>query len=206
VGLVLIKWIQCRVSDMDAFGRAQRGWTELSAVEGFLGQCGGWSEPGVAQIVAFWRNQLDYENFMTGAHDRIAESQAGTYDGIDVRLFDHHLDVGAGLPAGGSVARLAHCHVKAGRQEHFVLAQATVWNPGMVAAPGMRGGVFGRRGDAEFLVLSQWNSTADHEQYRTDRFPELRRRSDAADDLDSITGALVELDPSWIVRPQVGQP
>jgi heme-degrading monooxygenase HmoA len=159
----------------------------------------------VAQIFAFWRSQLDYEDFQAGAHDRIAESQAGTYDGIEVRLFERHLDIGAGLPADGSVARLAHCHVKAGRQEHFVLAQADVWNPGMVAAPGMRGGVFGRRGDDEFLVLSLWNSAADHEGYRTDRFPELRRRSDAAGDLDGIAGDLVQLDPSWTVRPQVGQ-
>lgn len=70
----------------------------------------------------------------------------------------------------------------------------------------MRAGVFGRRGESEFLVLTLWNSAADHARYRTDRFPELRRRSLAADDLDSITGDLVEIEPLWTVGPQVGQP
>jgi heme-degrading monooxygenase HmoA len=147
-------------------------------------------------------SRRDHQEFMTGAHNRLAAGQAGTYDRIDVRLLAHHLDIGSGfavdLPVG-SVVRLAHCQVKAGRQEHFVRAQAEVWNPGMLAAPGMLGGVFARRGETEFLVLSLWRSVADHERYRTDRFPALRHRSGAADDLDDIAGGLIELDPAWTV-------
>lgn len=201
---MLIKWVRCRAVDVDAFDRGQRAWSQLSGLPGFLGQGGGWSrsEPSVAHVFAWWSGQRDHQAFMTGAHDRLAADQVGTYDTIEVRFLEHHLDIGAGFPvdcSDGSVVRLAHCEVKAGRQEHFVRAQAEVWNPGMQAAPGMRGGVFARRGQTEFLVLSLWKSVADHERYRTDRFLDLHHRSRAADDLDAVTGDLIELDPGWTV-------
>lgn len=58
---------------------------------------------------------------------------------------------------------------------------------------------FARRGETEFLVLSLWTSVTDHERYCTHRFLNLRERSRAADDLDTITGDLIELDPAWTV-------
>lgn len=135
---------------------------------------------------------------MAAAHDRFAAEQEASYRGIEVRLVDRRLDIGGGFLAGFadvSVVRLAHCHVKPGRREHFVAAQARVWNPGMTSAPGMRGGVFAERGAAEFLVLSTWASIADHERYVDERFPRLRQRSDLAD----ITGDVVDLEPAWTV-------
>ncbi|MCP3803437.1 YdbC family protein [Allokutzneria sp. A3M-2-11 16] len=202
---MIIKWVRCRAVDAGAFDRGQRAWSELAGLPGFLGQFGGWSrgEPDIAHVFAFWDNQADHERFMAGEHDRVAADQAGAYDAIQVGLWESQLVIGAGLPADvapGSVVRLAHCHVKPGRQEHFVRAQATVWNPGMEAASGMRGGMFSRRGEAEFLVLSLWNSQADHERYRTDRFPGLRDRSEAMSDLRDITGDLIRLDPAWTVE------
>lgn len=201
---MIIKWVNCHVVDADSFDRGQRAWSELSGVPGFLGQCGGWSrrEPGRAHVFAWWRRRPDHESFLAGAHDHLAAGQVGTFDTIETGLWERHLDVGATLPTdvpAGSVVRLAHCHVRDGRQEHFVRAQADVWNPGMGTAPGMRGGVFARRDRTEFLVLSLWNSVADHERYLTERFPGLRERSRVADDLDGITGDLIELDPAWTV-------
>lgn len=201
---MMIKWVRCHAVDVDAFDRGQRAWSGLSGLPGFLGQCGGWSrrEPGVAHVFAWWRSPRHHQEFMAGAHDDLAAGQAGTYDTIEVRRWQRHLDIGAGWPAGfpaGSVARLAHCRVRAGRQDHFVRAQADVWNPGMLAAPGMRGGVFARRGRTEFLVLSLWTSAADHDRYRADRFRELSTGSRVADDLAGITGDLVDLVPGWTV-------
>jgi hypothetical protein len=119
-----------------------------------------------------------------------------------VGIFDHRLDIGERFPAdfaGASLVRLAHCHVRANRQAHFMRAQAEVWNPGMAEAPGMRSGVFAQRGESDFLVLSLWQSAVDHERYLNERFPGLRQRSGAADDLDNITGDLVDLEPAWTV-------
>ncbi|MCP2202462.1 Antibiotic biosynthesis monooxygenase [Lentzea flava] len=116
-----------------------------------------------------------------------------------MRLFERELTIGAG-PGVGNVVRLAHCDVRPGREEHFVRAQSEVWNPGMEAAPGMTGGVFGRHGQ-EFLVLTWWRSAQDHDRYRGERFPSLRAASGAADDLAAITGDLVVLEPAWAVLP-----
>jgi heme-degrading monooxygenase HmoA len=139
---------------------------------------------------------------MAEAHDRIGAAQLNTYQAVDVLLFEHRLDIGERFPAdfaGASLVRLAHCHVKANRQAHFIRAQSEVWNPGMTGAPGMCRGVFAQRGETEFLVLSLWRSAVDHEHYLSDRFPGLRQRSAAADDLDSITGDLIDLEPAWTV-------
>ncbi len=200
---MLIKRVRCRVTDRDAFSRGQQAWGALTGQPGFLGQCGGWStrEPGIAYVFAWWSSAGDHSAFLAGPHDDIAAAHKGTYDEIDVRLFDRELTIGAG-PGDGSVVRLAHCHVLPGREEHFAAAQAEVWNPGMVAAPGMNGGVFGRDGQ-EFLVLTWWRTAGDHARYQEETFPALREASLAADDLGAITGDVVALEPSWAVPPAV---
>lgn len=196
---MLVKWVRCRVTDPDTFGRGQQGWAALAGVPGFLGQCGGWSRrrPDVAHVFAWWRSPDDHEAFLSGPHDRLAESQAGSYGDIDVHLFGHELTIGAG-PGRGSAVRLAHCDVRPGREEHFVRAQSEVWNPGMEAAPGMSGGLFCRQ-QREFLVLTWWRSEQDHARYESERFPGLRAASHAAGDLAAVTGDLVALERSWTV-------
>jgi hypothetical protein len=201
---MLVKWITCRASDRAAFGLGQQGWAELHGVPGFLGQGGGWSSntAGLAQIFGFWSDPASYRAFMDQAHDRIAAGQAGTFDEPRVRVLDRRLDVGQGFPvdlSAVSLLRLAHCRVREGRRAHFVRAQAEVWNPGMAAAPGMCGGVFAQRGEAEFLVLSAWRTAAAHQRYLDNRFDRLRARAGLATDLDAVTGDVVDLEPSWTV-------
>jgi Domain of unknown function (DUF4937 len=157
---VLIKWVACRAVDRAAFHRGQQAWAELRGVAAFLGQCGGWSrlDGGIAHIFGCWADERSYRTFMAETHDPIAAVQAGSFGSIDVRLFDHRLDIGAGFladDAPAALVRLTHCQVRADRQAHFVGAQAEVWNPGMSTAPGMLGGTFAQRTDTEFLVLSR---------------------------------------------------
>jgi heme-degrading monooxygenase HmoA len=217
---MLVKWIRCRPTSRDAFHRGQLAWAGLRDVPGFRGQCGGWSDRE-AHVFGRWSGEAAYRAFMAGPHDRFAAGQAGAYDMIDVRLFEQRLTIGhAGGDGGGdgggggddgkdgdddggdaAVLRLAHCHVRDGRTGHFAEVQATVWNPGMAARPGMRGGVFAQRGAAEFLVLSRWRSAVDHAAYLREAFPALRERSGAAGDLAAIEGALIELEPAWTVAP-----
>jgi heme-degrading monooxygenase HmoA len=201
---VLVKWITCGTTSSAAFGRGQQAWDQLDNVPGFLGQGGGWSRktPGAAQIFAFWSDPASYQVFMDGPHDRIAAAQLGTFDNIQVRVFRQRLGIASGLPAGlagSSLLRVAHCNVRKHRRDHFVQVQTEVWNPGMATSRGMRGGVFSERTEAEFLVLSAWETAADHQRYLDHRFSELRNRAESAGDLDAITGDLVELEPSWTV-------
>jgi hypothetical protein len=192
----------CRTVDREAFDHGQRAWSGLCGRPGFLGQCGGWSrrDGRLAHIFGCWADMPSYRAFMGEAHDGLAGTQYGTYDSIEVRLFDHRLDIGAGFAAGdvhATLLRLAHCHVRADRRAHFAQAQAEVWNPGMSTAPGMLGGTFAQRADGEFLVLSRWGSEADHDSYVHDRFLDLRGRSGAAEDLDTVAGDLVDVEPAW---------
>lgn len=216
---VLIKWVTARVVDRAAFGRGQLAWAALGGWAGFVGQVGGWSVGGVdvAHVFGAWSDGSSYRAFMAGTHDGIAAAQVGTYEAIEVRLFEHRLDIGgelftsrtagsraadAGRAAGtgrAGVIRLAHCHVRTGRRGHFVRAQAEVWNPAMSAAPGMLGGAFAQREETEFLVLSRWRSIDDHERYRAHDVAALRARAGAAADLATITGDLVGLEPAWTV-------
>jgi heme-degrading monooxygenase HmoA len=201
---MLVKWITCAVADRPAFDRGQRRWEALRTVPGFIGQVGGWSvrDPATAHVFAFWASRTDHERFLAGPHDGLAETQAGTYARIRVRLFDQRLAIREPLRlqfAQAGQLRVAHCLVHPQRIEHFTDAQISVWNPGMGSAPGMPGGVFAQAAEAEFLVLSMWASAADHEAYRTQRFPELRRQAGAADDLAEVAGDLIEVEQAWSV-------
>jgi len=201
---MLVKWITCRAADRAAFDRGQRAWAGLRGIPGFLGQAGGWSgnAADIAQIFGFWSDQSSYQTFMDRAHDRIAAAQTATFDELQVRLFQHRLDIGDGFPSDlstVSLLRLAHCRVRERGQVHFVRSQADVWNPGMAASHGMRGGVFAQRGDSEFLVLSAWRTAHDHQRYRDEIFGSLYARAGHAVDLESVAGDVVGLVPDWTV-------
>ncbi|WP_328459756.1 YdbC family protein [Actinoplanes sp. NBC_00393] len=105
---MLIKWVSCTTTDPAAFATAQAGWNALRDLPGFLGQAGGWSqhEPGRAQIIGCWHDQAAYRAFMSGAHDRIAAGQAGTYDTIQVRIFPARQDIGRPFSPGFAEAIL----------------------------------------------------------------------------------------------------
>jgi heme-degrading monooxygenase HmoA len=206
---MLIKWVSCTTTDPAAFTTAQAGWNALRDLPGFLGQAGGWSrpDPGRAQIVGCWRDRAAYQAFMSGAHDRIAAGQAGTYDTIQVRVFPAGQDIGRPLPSGfaeAALLRLAHCRVRPGHHPRFVRAQHTLWNPGMTAAPGFRSGAFAHDPPDDHLVLTAWQTVADHDAYARDRFPILHRRSGVTDDLAAIAGDQILLDPAWTVTGRAG--
>lgn len=202
---MLIKWVKCGVFDRERFDAGQRSWTALSALPGFIGQGGGWSrrEPLQAHVFSMWTDRERYESFMDGIHDRVAAGQAASYGAIDVRLFEHRLDIGAGIRGdldGAAVLRLAYCRVRDDRQEHFVTAQTEVWSPAMTDSPGMLGGVFAAGETAEFLVMTMWATIADHTRYQTERVEELRLRSGVAGDAEQVSGFLIDVEPAWRVR------
>jgi hypothetical protein len=198
----LVKWITCAVSDRDAFDRGQRQWAGLRSAPGFLGQGGGWDRE-TAHVFGFWADRSRYDGFMAASHDALAAAQAGTYREIQVRLFERRSDIGVPfLPdfTDAVLIRLAYCQIHPGRTGHFTTAEAEIWNPGMARTPGMVRGDFAE-GPTGFLVLSLWRSAADHENYRRERFPQLRAQAEAGADLSGITGHLVDVEPAWWVRP-----
>ncbi len=77
--------------------------------------------------------------------------------------------------------------------------QEKVWNPAMAGSPGMIRGLFAEAPGHEFLVLSMWRSEAEHGKYRTERVERLALRAQTEADIASLTGDIVELEPTWTV-------
>lgn len=201
---MLVKWIRCSVVDRPGFERGQRKWAGMPGEPGFRGQGGGWSRgrPNVAHIFAFWESRAFYDSFMARSHNRLAAAQSGTYRNMQVRLFEHRFDVKVGFQPrfnDADVLRVAHCRVHADRVDHFTLVQEKVWNPAMAGSPGMLRGVFGEAPGNEFLVLSMWDSAAEHGKYRVERVERLGLRAQTEADVAAIAGDVVGVESAWTV-------
>jgi heme-degrading monooxygenase HmoA len=204
-GAVLVKWMRCTVVDRRGFERGQRRWAGLLGEPGFRGQGGGWSRarPGVAHLFGFWESRAFYDSFMARSHDRLHANQVGTYTGMRVRLFEYRFDVKVGFRpvfSDADLLRVAHCRVRPDRVENFTLMQEKVWNPAMAGSPGMLRGVFAQADpEDEFLVLSMWNTAAEHGKYRAERIERLALRAHTEADVAAIAGDVIEVEPSWTV-------
>jgi hypothetical protein len=69
----------------------------------------------------------------------------------------------------------------------------------MAGSPGMIRGLFGEAPGPEFLILSMWQSAAEHGKYRAERVERLALRTQIEADVASLTGDLVDLEPGWTV-------
>ncbi len=156
----------------------------------------------MAHVFAFWESRAFYDSFMARSHDRLASGQAGTFTDAQVKLFDHRFDVKTGFEprfTDADVVRIAHSRVHEERVEHFALMQEKVWNPAMAGSPGMVRGLFGDAPGNEFLVLSMWQSAAEHGKYRVERVERLTLRAQTATDVAALAGDIVDLEAPWTV-------
>lgn len=156
----------------------------------------------MAHVFAFWESRAFYDSFMARSHDRLASSQVGTFTDAQVKLFDHRFDVKTGFEprfTDADVVRVAHSRVHEERVEHFALMQEKVWNPAMAGSPGMVRGLFGDAPGNEFLVLSMWQSAAEHGKYRVERVERLTLRAQTATDVAALAGDIVDLEAPWTV-------
>ncbi len=210
---MIVKLIRCKVSEesKENFSQAQAEWSALADVEGFLGQSGGWDakDSNLAVIVAWWRDQPTYEQFMRVNHGPIFEKsqQADTYQSCEVDGWEAQFDipgevenVQGAIPDGGLI-RLAWCKVNPGRVEHFVEVQKKVWNPTMASAGGMLAGVFSRsvQDENQYLVCTLWRTISAHDDYRERHLSKLRDQSEVARDVAHLDGYVVHVEPSWRV-------
>jgi hypothetical protein len=210
--MTFIKWITCSVrdGDRDRFDAAQRSWSQIADQPGLIAQAGGWDLAAPAAcVLGCWTGAQEYRDFMAGRHDQVAagSGQAGTYQAIEVATGASELtmpgaagSLGAAV-SGGVFLRVADCQVRPGRREHFVAAQRETWLPAMAAADGMLGGLFSRLGEYRYLVTTWWSSAGAHDRYAREDVPALRRAAGAADDVASLRGYGVALEPGWLVLP-----
>jgi heme-degrading monooxygenase HmoA len=194
---MLLKWVRCAVDDRAGFADGQLAWSGLAGVPGFVTQLGGWDADGTAHLLALWTDHERYDAFMARGHDALAAAQAAGITSTETRLLPEVAFI-EDFAVGSGVLRVAYGRVKPDRLQHFMDAQANVWNPGMSTTPGFAGGVFGRSG-LDFLVATRWASADAHAHYQAEVFPALRDRAAHGDDLDNLTGYQVELVDEWSV-------
>jgi heme-degrading monooxygenase HmoA len=206
-----VKWIVCQVKKncKSEFSSSQEQWIVSQYQSGFLGQVGGWNvkKENEACVISFWQNQLSYKNFMLELHDQVFYSnrQNETYENIEVQHFETILDM-KGKDKNfiqsikdGEYLRIADCTVKLDKIKHFIKIQNEVWLPGMGKADGMLGGTFSRSIDNNnrFLVSTLWNSKEHHEEYVSKKLSELKSKANVKEDIDSMEGKLIALEPGW---------
>ncbi len=211
--MTFVKWIRCEVDtrQRDAFSAAQRAWSAIASSAGLEAQLGGWDASGDACILALWRDRAAYERFFAGVHDTITDgnAQRATYVRSSVTLAQELVKMRGDAPtltdaaAAARVLRVADCRVAPERRAEFVAAQKSIWEPGMAAVDGHEGGLFsGVEGaDDRFLVTTLWADAAAHDRYRRDVLPTLTERARPADQLHSLSGHVVQLEPQWTVLP-----
>lgn len=159
-------------------------------------------QPDVAHVFAFWENRVFYDSFMAREHERLSAAQSGTYKDMQVKLFEYRFDVKTGFEpdfTDADVVRVAHSRVYEDRVDHFTLMQQRVWNPAVAGSPGILRGVFGEAPGPEFLALSMWQSSAERGKYRPGSAARLAARAETERDVESLTGDVVLLEPSWTV-------
>ncbi|GGX87456.1 hypothetical protein [Streptomyces hiroshimensis] len=108
-----------------------------------------------------------------------------------------------GALQSAALLRVADCLLLPGREEHFLEVQRRVWAPGMAAAGGMLAGAVTRLGTHRYLVTTLWSGCAAHERYAARHLPSLHSRAAVGDDLRSVTGHVLPLEPAWRVLPAV---
>ncbi|MFB7472964.1 DUF4937 domain-containing protein [Kitasatospora sp. NPDC056184] len=205
------KWISCEVPPGDGrerFSAGQRGWAAIGDQPGLVGQVGGWDR-GCARVLGLWEDAVAYGRFMRERHDAVvgASGQGGTYAAIETADGAVVLEMpgdAADLPRAletAALLRVADCRLRPGRTAHFLDVQRRVWAPGMAAAGGMLGGVVTRLAPRRYLVTTLWSDPAAHRRYAAERLPALRERAAIEDDLRTLDGRPVPLEPAWTVLP-----
>jgi len=216
---VLIKWITCEVPHKRkrAFDAAQRRWSALGGVPGFIAQIGGWDTRGLcdgadrACIIALWQDAGAYAQFMDRFHDPIAaaSAQGDTYTDSGVCVFEHLLDMpglyaslGEAISPRPELLRVADCTLRPGRDEQFIKTQGMVWLPGMAGVEGMLGGAVGRAidEDGRYLVATLWRRESDHDRYAESVLLGLKEQAGPDRDVACLAGHAVRLEPDWFVE------
>jgi len=211
---VFLKWIVCEVDEQqrDAFHEAQMAWNQMRAAVGLIAQIGGWSTTGhEACILALWEDQPSYERFFQFIHDAVTHKnlQGRTYRRADIALASGLIRMRGAAPTLTAAAtearflRVADCHVRPARRNHFMDAQLGIWEPGMAGCQGHLGGAFSvvEGEEDRFLVTTLWRDEKSHDLYVREVLPGLKDQAQPEGDLRGITSRRVRLEQEWTVVP-----
>ncbi len=210
----MLKYILCRTDSANraAFSAGQEAWSEVSGIDGFCGQAGGWAQQDstLAVILGLWHNQAAIDNFMATIHDDCFEKsgQRNLINQIDVSVWNR-IDTEDKFTGIDEVNLhqgflwISDCCLVPGesRRQHFLKMQKDVWNPSMA-----KSGVIARSAWANpidpsrFLITSVWKSEEHIHNWTNGDFRKAWCEADIESDCESVKGKLVNLEYCWRVN------
>jgi heme-degrading monooxygenase HmoA len=182
-------------------------WSGLESVPGFVAQIGGWDNdrPDSAVIVAYWKNEQLYSDFMRGQHDSFVDRQRDTYSALRVDAGHVIMTMRETDPrvaiAGAGIVRVSDLTLRTDSSPLFLAMQFDIWRPGLVASGGMLGNTLSRLGRLpdRFASTTFWKSSDALRTYLETVYPALSVQAKLKDHIEEMASYHIPLEPSWSV-------
>jgi heme-degrading monooxygenase HmoA len=190
------------------------GWSGLESVPGFVAQIGGWvnDRPGCAVIVAYWKNEQSYADFMREQHDSLADRQLGTYSALQVNTGHVILTIKEADPrvaiAETGIMRVSDITLRQDSSLLFLAMQLDIWRPGLISSGGMLGNTLSRLGRLpdRFASTTFWSGSEALRHFLETIYPVLSVQARLKDHVGEMVSYHIPLEPSWsVVAPQSRQ-
>jgi heme-degrading monooxygenase HmoA len=214
---MLFKLIVATVpNDLHAkFGESQASaWVGLESVPGFVAQIGGWVDdlPDSAVIIAYWKSEQFYSDFMREQHDSFAVRQRDSYSALRVNtghviLTMKEADPRVAIGETGLV-RVSDITLRQDSSPLFLAMQFDIWRPGLVSSGGMLGNTLSRLGRLpdRFASTTFWRDADALRNYLETVFPALSVQAKFQDHVAEMVSYHIPLEPSWsVVAPRSEQ-
>jgi heme-degrading monooxygenase HmoA len=185
-------------------------WSGLESVPGFVAQIGGWVEdrPDTAVIVAYWKSEQFYADFMREQHDSFADRQRDTYSGLRVNTGHVILTFKETDPrvaiAETRAVRVADITLRQDSSPLFLAMQFDIWRPGLVSSSEMLGNTLSRLGRLpdRFASTTFWRSSDALHNFLETVYPVLSVQAKLMDHIEEMVSYHFPVEPSWSVVAQ----
>jgi heme-degrading monooxygenase HmoA len=189
-------------------------WVGLESVPGFLAQIGGWVDdsPDSAAIVAYWKSEKFYSDFMQERHDSFADRQRDTYSALRVHTGHVILTMKEADPrvaiAKAGLVRVSDITLRRDSSPLFLAMQFDIWRPVLVSSGGMLGNTLSRLGRLpdRFASTTFWRSGDALRNYMETVYPALSVQAKLKDHVEEMVSYHIPLESCWsVVAPRSDQ-
>jgi heme-degrading monooxygenase HmoA len=207
---MLFKLIVATVPDdlRTKFSESQASaWSGLESVPGFIAQIGGWESdhPNSAVIIAYWKNEQLYSDFMREQYDALADCQRNTYSGLQVDtghviMTMKETDPRVAIARAGMV-RISDITLRPDSSPLFLAMQFDIWRPTLVSSGGMIGSTLSRLGRLpdRFASTTFWRDREALRNFLETVYPALSLQAKLKEHLEEMISYHILLEPSWNV-------
>jgi heme-degrading monooxygenase HmoA len=207
---MLFKLIVATVPDdlRTKFSESQASaWSGLESVPGFIAQIGGWESdhPNSAVIIAYWKNEQLYSDFMREQYDTLADCQRNTYSRLRVDtghviMTMKETDPRVAIARTGMV-RISDITLRPDSSPLFLAMQFDIWRPRLVSSGGMIGSTLSRLGRLpdRFASTTFWRDREALRNFLETVYPALSVQAKLKEHLEEMISYHILLEPSWNV-------